>query len=110
MSLVLYCLVHVLFHELKHEGKSTSWLVAAHCIRSPYVLEYFDEFDNMRMGCEFSKGLNFPHICDLVDIFVCVLHALDRNHFLGLDGLCFEHFREGAFALLANETIFYKVI
>jgi len=36
-----------------------------------------------------------------------VLHALDGYILAGLDALGFQYFREGALALLANQSVFY---
>lgn len=61
------------------------------------------------MWADFFERLDFPELVHLVKRIKCFFHAFDRDSFLGRDVDGLNHLGEAAFALFAQEAVFWGV-
>ena len=57
-----------------------------------FVVEHFDEFDDVFVGSEQFQGLNLLEFLDFFNSFIFFFHALDGHELVVADRLSHEYF------------------
>ena len=78
----LYCLVHVLLHQLENQGQSTRRL----------VIKDLNKLDDVRVRVQSLQGFDLSQIVNLVDAVEVALHAFYGNVLAIAEGLSLEDF------------------
>ena len=66
-----YCFIHIHFHQLKNQSKASTW----------FVIDHFQECDNIGMRLQPFQHLNFTIIIDCFEVLESTLHSFDCNLF-----------------------------
>lgn len=82
MRPVLYCLIHIHLHELKHKRQSTC----------SFIIKDFKKVDDVRMRRQPLQSLDLPQLLHLLQRVEMVLHAFYRHILTRLYRLGFENF------------------